>query len=222
MKKQYSFESTLTDIPLEPGKSSHYPFMVEFTGTPEAGKTTCIAEVKRRLEAEHFKVSCVRESATVIPEDILTKGSFEAHLVMRLTTVMSIIVSALSEGSDFLLIDRGICDGIFFTRKFIHDNPKWTNECEGLIRLLDSLVFLLPNVSLIFSCSTEESIRRRGGEGKLVTKEFIDNYNQMLENAHFSPQVVSYRLDTTRRTPEQIVEKVMIVLKGEYKKRPRT
>ena len=59
MKKQYPFEGTLTNIPLEPSKSSHYPFMVEFTGTPEAGKTTCILEVKRRLEAKKLKVTGV-------------------------------------------------------------------------------------------------------------------------------------------------------------------
>ena len=222
MKKQYPFEGTLTNIPLEPSKSSHYPFMVEFTGTPEAGKTTCILEVKRRLEAKKLKVSFVGESAEIIPENIYEKGSFEAHLAMRLTTVLSILKTSLKEKCDILLIDRGIVDGIFFTRKFIEDNPKWTKECNGLISMLDSFDFLLPNISLIFYCSVDEVLRRRGGEGRLVTREFIENYNKMLQETTFSPYIVRYKMDTTNRTPAQIADKATIVINSEYKKRSRT
>lgn len=221
MKAQYPFEGTLINTEPEPSKSSQYPFMVEFTGTPEAGKTTCIFEVKRKLEAEKFKVSYVRESAETIPENIYLKGSFEAHLVMRLTTLMSILETSLKDKCNILLIDRGIVDGIFFTRKFIEDNPRWTKECEGLISMLDSFDFLLPNISLIFKCSPDESIRRKGGEGRLVTREFIENYNKLLRKTTFSPYVIRYNIDTTHLLPDQVVQKTLTIIKSEYKKRPR-
>ena len=222
MKKQYSYEGTLIDTPLEPSKSSRYPFMVEFTGTPEAGKTTCILEVKRRLEAEKLKVSMVRESAEIIPEDVYPKGSFVAHLSMRLTTVMSILETSLKDKCNILLIDRGILDGIFFTKKYIEDNPQWTKECEGLISMLDSFSFLLPNISLIFTCSSEVAIKRRGGEGRLVTHKFIEDYNKLLLRSDFSPYVVKYRIDTTEQSQDEIARKVMNIIKGEYKKRPHS
>ena len=218
MKKQYSFEDTLANIPLESSKSSRYPFMVEFTGTTEAGKTTCILEVKRKLEAKKLKVSYVCESAELVPEDIYPKGSFEAHLFLRLTTVISIIEESLKDDCDILLIDRGIVDGIFFTHKYIQDYPKWTKECEGLISMLESFNFLLPDISLIFSCSPNEVIKRRGGEGRLVTRKFIENYNKLLEETTFSPYVIRYKMDTTSSTPDEVASKATIIIKSEYQK----
>lgn len=39
------------------------PFIVEFLGTPEAGKTTSVKMLRRSLEEKGYKVGLVRESA---------------------------------------------------------------------------------------------------------------------------------------------------------------
>lgn len=220
MKDQYAFAENLADVTLKPGKSAQYPFMVEFTGTPEAGKTTCIQDVTRMLEADNLKVSYVRESAEDIPKS-LDRMSFDLHLFMRLNTVMSIIRNSYETQCDILLIDRGILDGIFFTKKFIEDKPDWACECNGLITMLDSLNFLLPSVSLILSCSPKVAIERKGGEGRIVTHEFIANYNKLLQNTYFSSQVVCYRIDTSYLTTTQTATKAYNIIKSEYKKNLR-
>jgi len=42
------------------------PFIVEFLGTPEAGKTTSVKMLRRSLEEKGYKVGLVRESAEIV------------------------------------------------------------------------------------------------------------------------------------------------------------
>lgn len=44
------------------------PFIVEFVGTPEAGKTTSVKMLRRSLEEKGYKVGLVRESAEIVPD----------------------------------------------------------------------------------------------------------------------------------------------------------
>lgn len=194
-----------------------YPFMVEFTGTPEAGKTTCIKEVVRRLKEQGFKVGFIRESAEILPS-FIPKSSFDAHLYMRLQTIISIITNKYSN-YDIVLIDRGIIDGIIFTQKFSVDNPNNIKECNSLILLLDTLRdVLLPNMLIVFSCSPQASIKRRGGEGRIVTLDFVKSYNTLLESFHAEPPTSQYNLNTTNRSKEQVASQVIKVIKNEYTK----
>ena len=44
-------------------RKSERPFMVEFSGTPEAGKTTSILTVSKMLENAGYTTEILRESA---------------------------------------------------------------------------------------------------------------------------------------------------------------
>ena len=61
------------------------PFMVEFSGTPEAGKTTTIRTVANMLRAKEYTVEVLTESAEILPNEI-TKGSWDANLWMHYHT----------------------------------------------------------------------------------------------------------------------------------------
>ena len=80
------------------------PFMVEFTGTPEAGKTTSIECSCETLRSQGYQVSVSKESAESLPEDI-PKGTPYANLWMHYRTQSSILKAQFSE-SDIVLIDR--------------------------------------------------------------------------------------------------------------------
>lgn len=52
------------------------PLLIEFTGTPEAGKTTTLRMLQDSLIAEGLKVEIIRESAEIVPAEI-PKGDFD-------------------------------------------------------------------------------------------------------------------------------------------------
>lgn len=66
------------------------PFVIEFTGTPEAGKTTSITNVSNALLSMGYKVSVLRESAEKLPKEI-PKGIWDANLWMNHQTQAGLI-----------------------------------------------------------------------------------------------------------------------------------
>ena len=61
------------------------PFMVEFSGTPEAGKTTTINAVADMLRKNDYKTIILKESAESLPSEI-PKGTFDANMWMHFIT----------------------------------------------------------------------------------------------------------------------------------------
>lgn len=65
------------------------PFIVEFLGTPEAGKTTSVKMLRRSLEEKGYKVGLVRESAEIVP-DMFKTGSSKGNIWMTLKTAQKL------------------------------------------------------------------------------------------------------------------------------------
>lgn len=185
--------------------NTNYPFMVEFTGSPEAGKTTCIQNLLNRFNSEtKLKVHVICESAEIVDKKI-PKGSFETHLSMRLMTLNKIIEAKYNPSYDIVLIDRGLLDGIIFTLMFLFRNMDRYNECSSLINLLDSVKEKLsPNLLIILKSSPDISIERKGHEGRLVNTDFIKSYNSLLDVFEKTVQIPHHIIDTSFSTKLEI------------------
>ena len=95
------------------------PFMVEFSGTPEAGKSTAILSVSNMLKTIGYKTMILKESAESLPDEF-KKGTFEANLWMHFITQAGIL-KAQHSLVDIVLIDRGIIDSKFYAWKFLKE-----------------------------------------------------------------------------------------------------
>lgn len=99
-------------------RKSERPFMVEFSGTPEAGKTTSILTVSKMLENAGYTTEILRESAESLPDEI-PKGTFHANMWMHFITQAGILKATYSK-ADVVLIDRGIIDSQFYGSSAIY------------------------------------------------------------------------------------------------------
>ena len=104
------------------------PFMVEFTGTPEAGKTTAIKNVANNLRNMGYDVIVLEESAEKLPKEI-PKGSWYANLWMHYQTQAGLLKAQFFQ-SDIVLIDRGLIDSNFYGKKFLWENICTEEEYE--------------------------------------------------------------------------------------------
>ena len=157
------------------------PFMVEFTGTPEAGKTTAIKVVSNMLENAGHSVMILEESAEKLPKEI-PKGTFDANLWMHFITQAGVLKATYSQ-AEIVLIDRGIIDSKFYAWKFFHENEASVKEYEYFKKTCLSEVNPDLLLGLIVSPSTALKRRgrrtaRRGAEGKIVKEEYIKKYNK--------------------------------------------
>ncbi len=199
-------------------KKRKYPFLIEITGSPEAGKTTCIKELERRFLEANIKAKVIRESAEIISEEtLIPKTSVEAHISMRMLTAFELF-KAKYEDYDIIIADRGIIDGIFFTLKVLISNPEYYDECSALIRLLDSFKkFISPDLLVILTVNSTEAIKRKGHEGTIVNYKFVEEYNKLLSSFIKTIDSPYFLFDSSGRSQEDtanaVFEEIMKMLK---------
>ena len=155
-------------------RKSEKPFMVEFSGTPEAGKTTAINAVVNMLERDGYKTIILEESAGKLPVEI-PKGIFDANLWMHFITQAGVLKATYSQ-AEIVLIDRGIIDSKFYAWKFFHENEASVKEYEYFKKTCLSEVN--PDLLLGLIVSPSTALKRRGAEGKIVKEEYIKKYNK--------------------------------------------
>lgn len=151
------------------------PFMVEFSGTPEAGKSTAIALLVKMLEDKGYRTMILKESAGVLPNEF-EKGTFEGNLWMHLITQAGILKAEHAD-VDIVLIDRGIVDSKFYAWKYFKEKKCSAKQFNEFQRTC--LNRMTPDLFLGIFVSPETAIKRRGGEGRLVTRKYLEDYNRL-------------------------------------------
>ena len=180
------------------------PFIVEFTGTPEAGKTTVINILHEQLLKMGYKVKIYPESAENSPK-FFPKECIEAKLWINFDTTKHVLEAPFLDEYDIILFDRGALDRLFF----VYLDSVYNPEIALKLGLFENILKdYLPNLLIAFYGSEEESIKRRGGEGRLVTKEFVSNYNRLLTTFINSLEINKVLVSTDNKSIEEVVETV--------------
>ena len=177
------------------------PFIVEFLVTPEAGKTTSIRLLRRTLMDKGYNVGLVRESAEIIP-DMFKTGSIKGNIWMTIKTGQRIYEEA-NKPNDIILIDRGIVDALFWKHLYA-SKGEFTDEQNRSVDNFFEAIGIKTDFAVFLTIPGVESIRRRGGEGHLVTKDFVDEFNTQLLEFLSDVDTAKYVLDTSKKTPAEV------------------
>lgn len=186
------------------------PFMVEFTGTPEAGKTTSIKNVANQLKNAGYKVAILSESAERLPVEI-PKGTWNANLWMHYQTQAGILKATYYQ-EDLVLIDRGLIDSAFYGKKFL-----WEQACtreQYDIFTQQFLNDLMPDFLIALIVQPNIAIQRRGGEGHLVNERYIKKYNELFMRFYEEIQCPKTIIDTANLNVYEMNELIFQTIKG--------
>ena len=181
------------------------PFMVEFSGTPDAGKTTTIVNLANMLRNDNYNVMVLKESAESLPDEI-PKGTFASNLWMHFITEAGIL-KAIHSNADIVLIDRGIIDSEFYGKKYLFENGCTQSQYDEFKKTF--LQVLNPDLFIALMVTPEESIKRRGGEGRLVNKKYIQIYNEFYLKFFESLNLKKELITTDKMSPTEISNKVL-------------
>lgn len=184
------------------------PFMVEFSGTPEAGKTTSIKLVAEAIKSQGYSVRTLKESAESLPEEI-PKGTWHANLWMHYLTQAGVLKAQFFD-ADIVLIDRGLIDSNFYGKKFLWE--KVCNEDEYKKFRSQFLNDLFPNLFIALIVPPETSIERRGGEGRLVTLDYVRKYNTEFLKYFNEVTTPKHIMDTSKMSVEEMTEAIKDVI----------
>lgn len=192
---------------------SRKPFMVEFSGTPEAGKTTTINTVANIMRNANYRVIVLRESAESLPDEI-AKGTFQANMWMHFITQAGLL-KAVHADADIALIDREIVDSEFYGQKFLLEGGCSKDEYEEFERTF--LQCLKPDLFITLMVTPEEAIKRRGGEGRLVNREYVRKYNEAYLKYFRKVQYPKELINTEMKEPSEVSKQVSDIILNYYR-----
>ena len=187
--------------------------MVEFSGTPEAGKTTTINTVANIMRNANYRVIVLRESAESLPDEI-AKGTFQANMWMHFITQAGLL-KAVHADADIALIDRGIVDSEFYGQKFLAEGGCSKDEYEEFERTF--LQCLKPDLFITLMVTPEEAIKRRGGEGRLVNREYVRKYNEAYLKYFRTVQYPKELINTEMKEPSEVSKQVSDIILNYYR-----
>ena len=192
---------------------SRKPFMVEFSGTPEAGKTTTINTVANIMRNANYRVIVLRESAESLPDEI-AKGTFQANMWMHFITQAGLLKAVYAD-ADIALIDRGIVDSEFYGQKFLSEGGCSKDDYEEFERTF--LQCLKPDLFITLMVTPEEAIKRRGGEGRLVNREYVRKYNEAYLKYFRTVQYPKELINTEMKEPSEVSKQVSDIILNYYR-----
>lgn len=190
------------------------PIVIEFAGSPKAGKTTTISSVMTFLKRNGFRTKLITERASVCP--VSDKFSPDFNVWTGASSLVGILGSLNSreEQHDIAILDRGIFDALCWFQwqrenghldKFQFDlfqdfflNPYWTTKIDAL------LIFSVdPNASI--EREYRNLLTRKTGRVMRPTvlqglKDAIDLSREKYKN-HFRNIL---QVDTTSKQPDAV------------------
>lgn len=135
------------------------PFLIEFTGSPSSGKTTCITELDKFLRRQGFQVLRPQEGAEVIRH--IPRTTPEYNIRTALYALQMIMDYSHGHAYDIVIFDRGLFDA-YVWMEYWHEKNKLASEEKNLIQSFFLSRFWIErlDIAYIVTCDAEVAIER--------------------------------------------------------------
>lgn len=146
------------------------PIVIEFSGSPKAGKTSCINSLEVFLKRNGFKVRIIQEKASVCP--VSDKQSPMFNIWTACASLEGLIGTLEDKRNevDVLIIDRGIYDALCWF-EWLFDMGKMEEEQRVIAERFLLMKELVGCIDIVFSFKVEPSISIEREYANLLTDE---------------------------------------------------
>ena len=194
------------------------PIVIEFSGSPKAGKTSCINSLELFLKRNGFSVKVIQERASVCPVSDKQSPMFNIW-----TSCMSLagLIGTLEDKSnnvDVLILDRGIFDALCWfewlsSTDKMEDNQRFITE---QFLLMDELI---KSIDIVFAFCAEPhiSIEREYANlltdkigtimNKTVLEEYLSAIRRTIEKKKTYFHSV-FEIDTSNKVQDEVGKEV--------------
>lgn len=178
------------------------PFIVELTGTPESGKTSVKNMLEKQLRELGYIVEVYEQSSEKTPK-IFPQRCFEENLWKSFNTAKNVLEAPFMSHCDIVILDGGSIDSLFWIYLDSVNNPQIAFKTVPLGKIFMEYP---PNLLFALQVSETEAIRRRGGEGWFIAKDFISTYNRLFQIFIHSIKTNKIIIDTDDKQIEEVVK----------------
>lgn len=197
------------------------PIVIEFSGSPKAGKTSCINSLELFLKRNGFSVSIVQERASVCP--VSDKQSPMFNLWTACMSLAGLIGTLENKKNqvDVLILDRGIFDALCWFQWLV-ENKKMENEQREITEnflLMDELVKSI-DIVFAFCVSPKVSIEREYATlltdklGSIMNEKVLGEYLEAIEGiiankSDFFHKV--FKIETSSKNQDEVGKEVTTI-----------
>ena len=207
----------------EPDDGSSGRLVIEFAGTPRAGKTSAMHGLSRHLRSLDLRVHLIEERAGSWP----FRSRRHPHFSLWTATATSaLMLEAVHAEADVVLVDRGLFDSLCWMDWYRRTGDLTEDDHEAIerflrvapLRELVHLVFVMtvaPDVALQRELLTRLTGRERG-PGTIVNTSTLLELNASIAAAadRHRGAFNLHELDTTATNREQTLETVAGTVHG--------
>ena len=164
------------------------PIVIEFCGTPKAGKTTSLSSLNIFLKRNGFKTRIISETATICPISNKLDPVFN---IWNLFDILKNTINNCIENDrkiDVLILDRGIFDSLIWFEFFKNRNLMNQKEYDLFKKLITYGRFnKFLDLVISFKITPEDSIYREFKNmltktpGRIMNKKALKSYNESLD-----------------------------------------
>lgn len=168
------------------------PIIIEFCGSPKAGKTSSITALNIFLKRNGFKTTILTERASICPISDKESPVFNvwtcSATINEINEKMDEANTASECNLDIILCDRGIFDALCWFR-WLKSRDKMSEEEYDVLTQFAMLNRWQKNIDLvyIFLTTPEESIRREyanlltNKRGSIMKEDILEQYKKSVE-----------------------------------------
>lgn len=202
-------------------KSEHRqkrPIVIEFSGSPKAGKTSCINSLELFLKRNGFSVKIIQERASVCPVNDKQSPMFNIWTVCMSLSGLIGVLEDKSCNVDVLILDRGIFDALCWfdwlvSCEKMEDKQRETIEAflfnEDIIHCID--------IIFAFCVKPEVSIEREYATlltdklGSIMNTKVLGEYLKSIENIYNTKRNnfhKVFKIDTSNKNQDEVGKEV--------------
>ena len=194
------------------------PIVIEFSGSPKAGKTSCINSLELFLKRNGFSVQIIQERASVCP--VSDKQSPMFNLWTACMSLAGLIGTLENKKNqvDVLILDRGIFDALCWFEWLVSNSKMEEAQRKSTEQFL-LINELVACIDIVFAFTVEPtiSIEREYATlltdklGTIMNKKVLGEYLRAIEKTYSNKSVYFhkvFKIDTSSKNQDEVGKEV--------------
>lgn len=194
------------------------PIVIEFSGSPKAGKTSCINSLELFLKRNGFTVQVVQERASVCPVSDKQSPMFNMWTsCASLTGLIGTLENKTSQ-PDVLILDRGVFDSLCWFEWLVSTGKMEESQRTSVEQFL-LMEDLVKSIDIVFAFSVQPSISIEREYAKLLTDKMGTIMNMEVLNEYLQAMKTTvdnkksyfhsvFEIDTSQKTQDDVGKEV--------------
>ena len=169
------------------------PIVIEFCGSPKAGKTSCINSLDLFFRRNKFRTRVLTERASICPISSKHDPYFNIWTVSSAIAELAEVLANHSKDYDIVILDRGIFDALCWFN-WLLSQERMSEDFEPIEKYLTMRKWLsLIDLIYVFTTTPEESLKREftnlltDKPGSIMQPRILKSYKLSIEEC-----VISY------------------------------